>query len=279
VAPAYPKAGLLASRDEKLFVQGVTAYMQQRYADALSALQEAAGKDVKGSHIGEELFAALCLVQLERAPEAEAYLETVLASDHGLPDPIMRKYNVGGEMVIGVTPAVVATVPMSNLGVALMLAEVYQHTGNREKAIELMESLGAEAPAQPIFALSLSDLYLDGDQWDEVIRVTDGVHANEDDVSLNILAYRAEAMVEQGLGDAALALTKECLRTKKRNPLLLRYARYLRGRAYEVTGKAGMARKEFEKVYAEDADFSDIAQRLGMDKATKRDPTPARPDL
>jgi hypothetical protein len=47
---------------------------------------------------------------------------------------------------------------------------------------------------------------------------------------------------------------------------LLRFARYIRGRAYENAGKAAMARKEFEKVYAEDAGFADVAERLGMPK-------------
>jgi lipoprotein NlpI len=60
--------------------------------------------------------------------------------------------------------------------------------------------------------------------------------------------------------EAALALTKECLKSKKRSPSLLQFARYLRGKAYESAGRASMARKEFEKVYAENAQFADVAE-------------------
>jgi len=276
--PVYPKAGVLAPKEEKLFVQGVTAYMQERYAGSLRLLQDSEGRDQQGEHVGEEFFAGMCLIKLDRLSEASAYFETVLASDHSLPDPMMTKYGIGGDMLIGVTPAVTVTVPMSNLAVALMLAEVYQGSDQKQKAIELLESLGSQAPAQPVFALSLADLYVADDKWDDVVRVTEGVTENTDDVSLNILAFRAAAMVELGLGDAALALTKECLKSKKRNPDLLLFARYMRGRAYDALGKAGMAKREFEKVYAEHATFADVAQRLGREQAHDSSPPP-RPDV
>ena len=89
---------------------------------------------------------------------------------------------------------------------------------------------------------------------------------------MNILAFRAYALNEKGMTEAALAVTKECLRSKKRSPSLLHFARYIRGRAYENAGKASMARKEFEKVYAEDTRFADIAQRLGLQPANESAP-------
>jgi tetratricopeptide (TPR) repeat protein len=254
---------VLAPKAEKLFVQGVTAYMQGRYADGLSTLQEVESKDTSGQHVGEEFFAGMCLVGLDRAPEAIPYFEAVLASDHSIPDPLMTKYRVGGNMEIGVTATVSAMVPMSNLAVALILAEVYQRTDQRQKAIDLLETLGAGAPDGRVFALSLADLYFEGDQWDDLVRVTEGVQANEDDGTLNILIFRAWAMRELGMTTASLELTKEALRTKKRNPILLRFARYARGRTYDNMGKAAMARKEYEKVYAEDATFWDVSERLG----------------
>jgi len=266
-APVFPKAGVLAPKAERLFVQGVTAYMQGRYADALNAFQDVEARDAAGHHVGEEYFVGMCLVGLERLSEAVPYFEEVLASDYSIPDPLMMKYGVAGDMEVGVTAAVSVMVPMSNLAVALILAEAYQRTEQRQKAIELLESLGAEAPGEHVFALSLADLYFEADQWDDVVRVTEGVTANEDDATLNVLAFRAYALNERGMTEAALAVTKECLRSKKRSPSLLHFARYIRGRAYENAGKASMARKEFEKVYAEDAWFADIAQRLGLESS------------
>ena len=277
VAPAYPKAGALAPKAEKIFVQGVTAYMQGRYEDGLRSFKDVQARDSAGQHIGEEFFAGMCLVGLERTSEAIPYLEAVLASDDSIPDPLMTKYGVGGGMEIDVTPAVSAMAPMTNLAVALILAELYQHTDQRQRAVELLESLGAQAPGEPVFALSLADLYFEGDEWDDLVRVTEGVQTNEDDVTLNILVLRAFALNELGMAEGALALTKEALRTKKRNPLLLRFARYLRGRAYDTMGKAGMARKEYEKVFAEDSTYQDVAERLGHGPASVAE-VPPRPD-
>lgn len=208
-------------------------------------------------------------------PDAIPYFETVLGSDLAIPDTLMTKYGIGGDMAIGVTPAVSVTVPTSNLAVALILAEAYQLTNQRQKAINLFESLGAEASDQLAFALSLADLYFEADAWNDVVRVTEGVTSNEDDITLNLIVYRAFAMNELDVTEASLALTKEALRTKKRNPDLLRYARYTRGRTYERAGKAAMARKEYEKVYAEDAGYADVAEKLGQ---TRSPITPPRPD-
>lgn len=262
-ATTYPKAGVLAPKAEKTFVQGVTAYMQGRYEEGLRAFDEVAVKDTSGQHVGEECFAGLCLVGLGRLIDAIPYFETVLASDYSIPDPLMTKYHVGGAMEVGVTDAVTVTVPVSNLAVALVLAEAYQRTDQRQRAVELLESLGASSPDEMAFALSLADLYFETDQWDDLVRVTEGVDANEDDISGNIIAFRAYAMVELGMTEAALALTKEALRSKKRSAILLRFARYVRGLAYDKAGKAAMAKKEFEKVYAEDGGFADVAERLG----------------
>jgi tetratricopeptide (TPR) repeat protein len=274
-APVYPKAGVFAPKAEKVFVQGVTAYMQGRYDDGLRAFRDVEDRDATSQHVGYAYFAGMCLVGLERESEAIPYFEGVLASDSSIPDPMMARYGVGGTMEVNVTAAVSVMAPMSNLAVALILTECYQRTDQRQKAIELLESLGAEAPGEQVFALSLADLYFEAGEWDDIVRVTEGITSNADDGSLNILAFRAYALNEKGMTEAALAVTKECLRSKKRTPSLLHFARYIRGRAYENGGKASMARKEFEKVYAENATFADVAVRLGVSEST---PLPAPPD-
>lgn len=79
LAPAavemYPKTGLLAPKEDKLFVKGVTAYMQGRFDEAVTTLREASARDVAGGHAAEELFLALALVGLQRFGEAVPALE------------------------------------------------------------------------------------------------------------------------------------------------------------------------------------------------------------
>ena len=46
--------------------------------------------------------------------------------------------------------------------------------------------------------------------------------------------------------------------------MLIRTARYFRGLSFEGQGKHAQARKEFERVHAEDASFLDVAERLAV---------------
>lgn len=259
----YPKAGLLAPKDEKLFVKGVTAYMQGDAAAALTSLEEASVRDSGQTHIGEEFFEAMSLIALERYNEAIIPLEEVVASDEEIPDQLMVKYGVDGRMEVQVTELIAAQMPMSSLAAAMMLAELYQRTGDSARAIELLESLGSIDP-EPVFALSLAELYDEAERADDVIRVTEGF-TNTDDVTASILLYRAAALRVEGLPEGALAALKEALKSRKRDALILRAARYSRGVLYEETRKRAQARKDFERVYAEDSRFLDVAERLGLE--------------
>ena len=267
----YPKAGLLAPKEEKLFVEGATAYMQGRLDQAAKVLRQATQRDADAARIADEFFLGLSLIGLGRFGEAASPLAAVVASDHSLPDQMMRKYGVGGHIEVGVTPISMVAVPMTTVGAALLLAEVYQRLGRRDEAIDLLESLGSVTEA-PMCALSLAELYAESEQWKEVERVTDGFPSNEDDLTLEILCRRAGALIDLDMHTGALQVLKEALRFRKRNPVLLRSARYLRGVSYEEQGKQALARKEFERVYAEDASFLDVAERLGLGVA------PPRPD-
>jgi hypothetical protein len=150
----YPKAGLFAPKVDKEFVKGVTAFMQGQHADALQHLQASSARDSAGRHVGEELFEAVSFIGLGKLAEAQRPLETVIASDQPIPDSIMTKYRVAGEIHAQVTPFLLAVLPMSHVVAALLLAEVYQHTDQVEKAIELLESASSVA-GLPLFAVSL----------------------------------------------------------------------------------------------------------------------------
>lgn len=139
----YPKAHLFSSKEDKLFVQGVTAYMKGQHDEALALFQGVAARDTQARHVGEELFAGLCLIALDRAPEAIEPLETVLGSDMALPDALMTKYKVGGTIQVVLSPYTKVDVPIGHLGAALLLAEVYEHTGSIDKGTDLLESLGS----------------------------------------------------------------------------------------------------------------------------------------
>ena len=260
---ALPKAGLFAPKSEKAFVKGVARYMQGRYPAALEAFEESIERDPGRKHIAEEYFAAFCLVALGRNKEAANMLEDVLGSPVELPDPLMQKYGIGGVAFVAVTPNVVAQVPHGNLAAGLLLAELYQEAGRADDAAELLETLGAVAP-HTLFALSLADLYNEVGQRDPVLRVTDDYVTNTDDATAQLLVYRGRAFREKGMYVTALETLKEALKSRKRNADILNQARYERGLVYEAMGSDSKARTEFEKLYAADPYFADVASRVGI---------------
>lgn len=261
-----PKAGLFAPKSEKAFVKGVAQYMQSRYEDALASFETSADQDPGGAHVAEEYFAAFCLVAQGRNKEAADMLEQVVASQVELPDDLMRRFGIGGAALISVTPNVVVQVPHGNLAAALLLAELYQHAGRADDAIELLETLGSLSN-EPAFAVSLADLYTELDQRDDVLRVTDDYVTNTDNTTCQLLVYRARAFRERRMHVTALETMKEALKSKKRNPEVLKQARYERALVYEAMGSEAKARAELEKLYAADPHFGDVAERLGMGPA------------
>jgi tetratricopeptide (TPR) repeat protein len=271
---AYPKAGLFAPKQDKAFTEGVAAYMRGAFQEALGWLGKVEELDQRQAHVSEELFAGMCMVGLKRFDEAIPLLQTVVGAHQAIPDPLMMKYGVSGSLKIQITPMIEATVPLSSLAAALMLAELYQHTGHADHAIELLESLG-NLSGYPSLALSLAELYEAAGRPDEVLRVSEDYTSNTDDLRANLLVFRASALSSKGLDEAALQTLKEALRFPSRDPEILRLSRYVRAHVYEQMGRNALARKDLERIYAEDPHFLDVGERLGM-AATRE--APPRPD-
>ncbi len=80
-----------------------------------------------------------------------------------------------------------------------------------------------------------------------------------------LLLYKARALRGLGLPDAARETLTIALRRKKdRSDELLRALRYERALVYGEMDQRKRARKEFEKLYADDPDYGDVAARLGL---------------
>jgi tetratricopeptide (TPR) repeat protein len=262
VAPHRPpKPGLLAPGYEKAFHKALHRYAAGDTHGALMLFREAAEKDESNKVLADDFFAGLLSAQLRDDPSATWFLEKVVTSDQALPDHLMSKYVEGGEVAVPVTENVAAEVTFGSLAAVLTLAEVYQRNSRTEEAIGLIQQLVMEEGSHPFLTLSLCDLYAEVGAWDEIVEATAGIR-NEDDVSLQVRLYQARAFEQQRMNEAALEAYKDALRSKKRDPELLKEARYARAQLYLRTGKKAQGRKEFEKLYAEDANFRDVAELL-----------------
>lgn len=265
------RAPLLAPKEEKLFTRGLmAAIVSQDFVVATNAFSECLSRN--RSVLSAYFLGGYAAIKLGRELDAIKWLEPVVQADESLPDPLMSKYGLDGSVMrvsieTAITSTVMVEVEMTTPGAALLLAELYQGKGEREKAIGLLENLVDVAPDNPAIALSLAELYSQEGLWQELASMPVRIE-NTDDLSAEVLRYKARAMRESGMLDGALEILKEALKSKKRHPEILKGARYERALTYEAMGKKPQAKRDFERLYAEDSSYQDVAERVAASEGS-----------
>jgi tetratricopeptide (TPR) repeat protein len=179
-----------------------------------------------------------------------------------MPDRLDSKYLPPLSLSVRVTAQIVAEIPFSPVGAALMLAEVYQSEGRRDEAIGLVQQLAAAAPDEPVIRLSLCDLLLEDDDFDGVLDASAGA-TNDGDLGVATLHLRGAALFGLGQpGAAAEAFSAALTKTAGRDAALLTTVRLDRGIAYEAAGNKRKAKADFERVVAADPANDDARDRL-----------------
>lgn len=167
--------------------------------------------------------------------------------------PFVRKYISASQVTIGVAAGVSATLPISRDALGLALAELEQSAGNLEAAIAVVEQLDPST----IAAVSLCELYSEAGQHDAVVDLTNNMK-NEDDPTALLLAFRGVALSGLGHHTAAREAFKEALKSKARDAGIRHFALVERAKTYLAEKKPSMARKDLERVLAEDANYPDV---------------------
>jgi tetratricopeptide (TPR) repeat protein len=249
--------GWFAPKHEKEFYKALQAYVNGETEKARTLFRSASEKDTGGRVLADDLLAGMLSLSAEKPDEAIPHLEEVVSSEVELPDELMTKYGFGGGIKLNVTERVMVEVEWGSVAAALALVECYQEQGRVDEAIGVLQQL-ADADANPAILLSLCDLYAQTGAWDEIVDAAAGT-TNEEDATLEIRLLQARALHEQGLDEAAFDAYKDALRSKKRNPELLKEARYERGKLLLACGKTAQAAKDLQTVYAEDPSYRDVA--------------------
>jgi tetratricopeptide (TPR) repeat protein len=252
-APSAPiarpvKPGLFAPRGEK------DLYKAVQKQDALA--MKAVGDQDAGFRIPAYTLAGLLLLNDDR-DKAKGCLESVFGTgQEPATTPFFSRY-VHGYAEINIADGVTATLPLSRDAVGLALAEIYQREGDLEKAADTVEQLEPSTHS----AVSLAELYAQMNRFDEVVELTEGV-SNEDDASALLLVFRGVALREQGFLDAAHEAFKVALKSRSRDAVIRHHALLERATNYLAQGKKGMARKDLERILAEDSSFEGLKERL-----------------
>lgn len=256
-APERPSPGFFAPSDEKALAQGLVNYRQGQFDEALDNFLEAADSDP-----GAAILAAAILAERDlKAYQPIELLEGVIETDEEFPSELMNKYLDGITINIAITPKVTVAVPLEELAAPLLLVELYQAQRRVREAIALLEEV-AELSQDPVLTLSLCDLYLSREMWDEIIERAKQIEP-VDDVTLQITIFFGRAMQAKEMHEAAVTVFTKALRRKQnRNPLLLQEATYWRAISYQAQGKNSRANQEFQKIFGQNPDFKDVRARL-----------------
>lgn len=250
--PKKPKPGLFAPAWEKKL------YKQVEGA-ANSAMLQQIGKDYP------EAAPSVAMVELHRvclpasdAERSRAILDWLWTEGY---DPATDKFFIShvadGEVTVPIATGVTVTLPLERQTLGLILAELEQDAGNADRAISIVEGLEPTTVA----AVSLAELYAETDRWEEIINMTDGL-TNDDEPSTYLLIQRGTALREQGFYEAARTAFKEALRMRSRPAELRHLALVGRGMSYAADGKKALARKDYERVLAENSTYSGLMDLL-----------------
>lgn len=254
-----PSPSFFASREEKALAKGLEAYEAEDAQTALQHFLEVADEEAGAAIMAADILASQSTSQKRRAIPL---LEKIIYSDDEIPTSLMQKYLTGAEMDIDITPTINVSVPLEGLAPVLLLTELYQLQGRMDEAIALLEEVEELANAAPL-TLSLCELYIEEGLWDGVIDRANQLEST-DDVTLGTMILYGRALHGKGLADAAITVYNKALRrTKDRSPELLHEGRYWRAKAYQDAGKGSRARQEWEKLYAENPDYRDVAEQIG----------------
>ena len=94
-----------------------------------------------------------------------------------------------------------------------------------------------------------------------MIELSEGMK-NEDDASALLCVFRAQAFRQQCFYDAAQESLKEALRSRSRSTPIRHMALAERAQNYLEQGKKGMARKDLERILAEDSNYPNVREEL-----------------
>lgn len=249
-APKPVKPGFFAPKGEKQLYRAI-------------ANNDRASLEEVGSKYGEYRSVAFGLAGLmaareDRREDAERLLSVVVqeGSDPAV-HPFTQKYIGTSYVRLGIAPGVTAEMPFGRDAVGLTLAEALQESGNIEAAINVVEQLEPTAHV----AVSLSELYVQVERYDDLIEITNGIK-NEDDATALLCVYRGVALREKGYHEASREAFKEGLKSKSRDPQVRHLGLSERSYTYLAENKKAMARKDLERILAEDASYPGVRERL-----------------
>ena len=251
---------LVTPKGEEAFVDGCRELARGSDKAALDHFE-------RGLHLPDAAFMAGFLHLKRKETGDAAPLLDRAVREHRRLGRLFSKYGLTLTFHLPITEEFAAHVGPTLRGALLAQTECFQLAGEWEKAYDCLLHLRKLEPRDPAILLSLIELVWQANSGNEetcryIVGLTKAVK-NETPVHSALLLYKARALIGLDMRSAALdTLTPALRRRKDRAPELMRALRYERAGVYEAMGQVGRARADYERLYAEDPDYRDVARKL-----------------
>ncbi len=270
--------GMLAPAPEKAFYKGCLAYTQQQYADAYAEFQQIF--DTQNYIDDARYMGGLAASYLNQPDDAINLLSDLLENGvsplPGEDGSLTHKYLPDATITVPVTQFSNIERPLDMSAVPFVLADLFRLQNRTDEAIDVMGQMFARSPDLRLLQLALADLYCLAGDYDNLFALTENSAqglTSEDDVTLEMMYYWAVALTVREMYDAAAEVYKKALaKTSDRNPELVKLVEYGRADMYERWGKQADALRYFQRLYATDPQFYDIADRVSALQAGAQTP-------
>jgi tetratricopeptide (TPR) repeat protein len=246
--PPLKKPGLFAPKGEKELYKAIKAQDVQAI--------KSVGVYYKDFRLPSYSLAGLMML-MDEPNQAEQLLSEVFATGKDPAEDEFVSSYLFTRLELSIARGITAELPVNRDAVGLALAELKQDHGDLDGAIDVVEQLEPTTYS----GVSLAELYAQTERWDDVIELTEGIK-NEDDASALLCVFRGQAFRHQGFHDAAHEALKEALRSKSRAAPIRHMALAVRAQNYIAQGKMRMARKDLERILAEDSSYEGVREQL-----------------
>ncbi len=235
---ASHKPGMMASKGEKAFHAAVAS------GDPSSMLRAA------GLHpeyqVPAKAIAGLLLLESELENGISLLEEAVEGGSDVGKDHFVHRYLAEAGLTVVIAAGVVVHLPLQRNSLVLLLAELHQARGERDRALQLLE--GAEPTTH--MRLSRTELLYETDQFEQVLAVTQGI-VNDDDVTALMLAYRGRSLAELGRHDEAISVLGRALEFPNRAEAIKAIALVGRGLIHQFREEHVLAQNDFTQALME----------------------------
>ncbi len=250
------------SSEDRALIDGTLAVLNGEDLKALDCYEKAPNRADAG------FMGGIICMRNDDFKRARDFLDRAYTQREHL-GSFFKEYGLTLGLEVYLTPELRVPIEPNEKGVLLLLTEIYQKYKMWDAAVTCLKRLMIIAPGDLIVKLSSAEFFIEvykgnEEAYQRVLNLTERIE-NTSELHAALLLYKARALSGLGLFTAARETLTQTLRRKKgRSQELLLALTYERALVYEHLGSHRQARGELEKIYAQNPQFEDVANRLGL---------------